>query len=124
MDELLQKYRERARGENADPLGYQYVPYGYAAMQVLADAVEATHSLEQSKLADYIHSHRFKTVAGDVAFGPDGEWTKPRLLVSQYQRLLVTIWTKFRDFRKQVILWPPELKSGRFCPTPTDASAE
>lgn len=123
VDELLQKYRERARGENADPLGYQYVPYGYAAMQVLADAVEATHSLEQSKLADYIHSHRFKTVAGDVAFGPDGEWTKPRLLVSQYQNVVGNDLEQFRDFRKQVILWPPELKSGNLS-YPYDASAE
>ena len=49
--------------ENADPLGYQYAPYGYAAMQLLAEAVAATNSLDQAKLADYIHSHSFKTVA-------------------------------------------------------------
>lgn len=123
VDEVLQKYRERARSENADPLGYQYVPYGYAAMQVLADAVEATHSLDQSKLADHIHAHSFKTVAGDVTFGPDGEWTKPRLLVSQYQNVVGNDLEQFRDFRKQVILWPHELKSGNLA-YPYDASAE
>lgn len=123
VDKVLQKYRERARSENADPLGYQYVPYGYAAMQVLADAVEATHSLEQSKLADYIHAHSFKTVVGDVTFGPDGEWTKPRLLVSQYQNVIGNDLEQFRDFRKQVILWPPELKSGNLS-YPYDASTD
>ena len=122
VDEVLQKYRERAKGQNADPLGYQYVPYGYAAMQVLADAVEATHSLEQGKLADYIHSHDFKTVVGDIAFGPDGEWTKPRLLVSQYQNVVGNDLEQFRDFRKQVILWPRDLKSGSLA-YPYDASA-
>lgn len=123
VDEVLQKYRQRARRENADPLGYQYVPYGYAAMQVLADAVETTHSLDQSKLADYIHAHSFKTVAGDVTFGPDGEWTKPRLLVSQYQNVIGNDLEQFRDFRKQVILWPPELKSGNLS-YPYDASTD
>jgi branched-chain amino acid transport system substrate-binding protein len=123
VDEVLQKYRERAKSERADPLGYQYVPYGYAAMQVLADAVQATHSLDQGKLADYIHAHGFKTVVGDVAFGPDGEWTKPRLLVSQYQNVVGNDLEQFRDFRKQVILWPPELKSGSLS-YPYDASAQ
>ncbi len=123
VDEVLQKYRERAKGENADPLGYQYVPYGYAAMQVLADAVEASHSLDQAKLATYMHAHSFKTVVGDIAFGPDGEWTKPRLLVSQYQNVVGNDLEQFRDFRKQVILWPPELKSGSLS-YPYDASAK
>jgi branched-chain amino acid transport system substrate-binding protein len=123
VDEVLQKYRERAKGENADPLGYQYVPYGYAAMQVLADAVEASHSLDQGKLANYMHAHGFKTVVGDIAFDPDGEWTKPRLLVSQYQNVVGNDLEQFRDFRKQVILWPPELKSGSLS-YPYDASAK
>jgi branched-chain amino acid transport system substrate-binding protein len=122
VDEVLHKYRQRAKTERADPLGYQYVPYGYAAMQVLADAVEATHSLDQDKLAAYIHSHGFKTVVGDIAFGPDGEWTKPRLLVSQYQNVVGNDLEQFRDFRKQVILWPNELRSGKLS-YPYDGSA-
>ena len=112
VKEVLKKYQERAVRENADPLGYQYAPYGYAAMQLLAEAVAATNSLDQAKLADYIHSHSFKTVAGEIAFGPDGEWVKPRLLVSQYQNVEGNDLEQFRDFKKQVILWPPELKSG------------
>ena len=123
VEEVLRKYRERAKDEHADPLGYQYVPYGYAAMQVLADAVEATHSVEQGKLADYLHAHSFKTVVGDIAFGPDGEWIKPRLLVSQYQNVVGNDLEQFRDFRKQVILWPPELRSGSLA-YPYDASAK
>lgn len=123
VDEVLQKYRERAVRENADPLGFQFAPYGYAAMQLLGEAVEATHSLDQTKLADYIHSHTFKTVVGDVAFGPDGEWVKPRIVVSQYQNVEGNDLEQFKDFRKQVILWPPELKSGSLI-YPYDASGK
>ena len=87
VKDVLQKYQQRAVRENADPLGYQYAPYGYAAMQLLAEAVEATKSLEQDNLASYIHAHSFKTVVGEVTFGPDGEWLTPRLLVSQFQNV-------------------------------------
>jgi branched-chain amino acid transport system substrate-binding protein len=112
VQELLKKYQARAPKEGADPLGYNFVPYGYAAVQVLGDAVEGTKSLDQDKIADYMHSHTFKTVVGDVTFGPDGEWTKPRVLVSQFQHVTGNDIDQFRDMSKQVIVWPPEYKSG------------
>jgi branched-chain amino acid transport system substrate-binding protein len=112
VGDVLQKYQERAARENVDPLGYNYAPYGYATLQLLAQAVEATNSLDQGKLAAFIHAHSFKTVVGDIAFGPDGEWVKPRLLVSQFQGVVGNDLAQFRDIKKQVILWPPELKSG------------
>ena len=37
-------------------------------------AVKATKSLDDDKLADYIRANTFKTVVGDVKFGKDGEW--------------------------------------------------
>ena len=43
-----------------------------------------------------MHTHTFRTVAGEVAFGPGGEWAKPRLLVRQYQN--VNDLDQFRDF--------------------------
>ncbi|MGP0091271.1 MAG: amino acid ABC transporter substrate-binding protein [Xanthobacteraceae bacterium] len=112
VEAVLAKYQARAPGEGADPLGYNYVPYGYAAVQVLGEAVEATKSLDQDKIAAYMHSHPFKTVVGDVSFGPDGEWTKPRVLVSQFQHVTGNDIDQFRDMSKQVIVWPPEYKSG------------
>ena len=122
VKEVLKKYQERAVRENAYPLGYQYAPYGYAAMQLLAEAVAATNSLDQAKLADYIHSHSFKTVAGEIAFGPDGEWVKPRLLVSQYQNVEGNDLEQFRDFKKQVILRPPGARKSGSLSYPYDAA--
>ena len=112
VNEVMQKYQAKAVREGADPLGYNYVPYGYAGMQMLAQAVNETRSLDNSKLAEYMHAHSFSTVAGEFAFGPDGEWSKPRLLVSQYQNVVGNGLDQFRDFKKQVIVWPAEYKSG------------
>ena len=69
-------------------LGPAFPPLGYAAGQVLAEAVEGTKSLDQKKLADYMHTHTFSTVVGDIAFGKDGEWAKPRVFFTQFQSLL------------------------------------
>ena len=54
---------------------------------MLAQAVTATKSLDHDKLAKYIHSHTFKTVVGEIAFGKDGEWSKPRKVLTQFQNI-------------------------------------
>lgn len=40
--EVLDKYRERAKGQAIDPFGFNFAPFGYATGQVLAAAVTAT----------------------------------------------------------------------------------
>jgi branched-chain amino acid transport system substrate-binding protein len=112
VKEVMEKYQARAPREGIDPLGYTFVPYGYGAMQVLAQSIEATQSLDQAKLAAYAHAHTFKTVVGDVAFGPDGEWVKPRLLVTQFQNVVGNDLEQFRGDKKQVVVWPQEHKTG------------
>ena len=54
-------------------------PQAYAQMQVLEQAVQATKSLDDQKLADYIRTNTFKTVLGDVKFGKGGEWAESRV---------------------------------------------
>ena len=95
-----------------DPLGFAFVPFGYAAGQVLVQAVTETKSLDHDKLAAYLHSNSFKTVVGEISFGKDGEWTKPRQLLTQFQNVEPNNLDQFRDGKKQPILWPPEYKSG------------
>src|SRR5262249_51178241 len=94
--ELLKKYQAKAGGLGIDPLGHAYAPFAYAAGQVLARAVEATRSLDQDKLSAYIHDHPFKTVAGEIAFGKDGEWTRPRQVFSQFQDVVGNDLDQFR----------------------------
>ena len=112
--DVLDKYRERAKGQGIDPFGFNFAPHGYAAGQVLASAVTATNSLDHNKLADYMHSHNFKTVVGEIEFGPDGEWVKPRSIVSQWQNLTGNDLGQLTDSKKWVVVWPPEHKTGDF----------
>ncbi|MGB7834214.1 MAG: branched-chain amino acid ABC transporter substrate-binding protein, partial [Xanthobacteraceae bacterium] len=95
-----------------DPLGYGYIPFGYGAGQVLAQAVEGTKSLDHEKLADYIHANAFQTVAGEIRFGKDGEWAKSRQFITQFQNITGNDLDQFRDTSHQVILWPAEYKTG------------
>ena len=110
--DLLKRYQAKAPSLGIDPLGFAYVPFGYGAGQILAQAITETKSLNDDKLADYMRSHSFKTVAGELSFGPDGEWAKGRQLVTQFQNVAANDLEQFRDGRKQPILWPPEHKSG------------
>jgi branched-chain amino acid transport system substrate-binding protein len=113
LKDLLAKYQARAPELKIDPLGHGYIPFGYAAGQVLAQAVEGTKSLDHGKLADYMHANTFKTVAGDIAFGKDGEWAKSRQFFTQFQGVTATGGIdQFRDTKHQAILWPPEFKTG------------
>jgi branched-chain amino acid transport system substrate-binding protein len=114
LHDLLAKYQQRASGEGIDPLGYAFAPFGYAALQVLGEAVEATKGFDQDKIAAYIHSHVMRTVAGDISFGPDGEWTKARVIVTQFQHLSGNSLEQFENPKKAVIVWPPEYKTGDF----------
>jgi branched-chain amino acid transport system substrate-binding protein len=112
LADVLKRYQAKAPGLGIDPLGYAFVPFGYAAGQVLAKAVEETKSLDHDKLADYVRSSRFQTVAGDISFGKDGEWAKSRQLFTQFQNVAAGNLEQFRDGRAQPILWPAEYKSG------------
>ena len=56
-------------------------------MQVLEQAVKATGSLDDGKLADYIHKSAFNTIVGEIRFDEKGEWATPRLLMVQFQNV-------------------------------------
>jgi branched-chain amino acid transport system substrate-binding protein len=109
---FLKKYQERAGKEGVDPLGYYLAPWAYADLQVLGQAVEETKGLDQDKLAEYIHSHTFKTVVGDVSFGEKGEWSKARIMTIQFQNIAGTDVDNFRDGKGETVLWPDQYKNG------------
>jgi branched-chain amino acid transport system substrate-binding protein len=112
LQQVLAEYQKRAAQAGTDPLGYGYVPFAYGALQVLGDAVTATGGFDQKKIAQYIHTHSFSTVAGDIAFGPDGEWTKPRMVTEQFRGITAGTVDQFKDPKKVVVLWPDEYKTG------------
>jgi len=112
LQDFLAKYRTRAAGQQIDPFGYGFAPFGYAAGQILAQAVNATKSLDHDQIAKFIHTASFNTIAGDIAFGADGEWVKPRMVFSQFQGVQPGNADQFLDGAKQPVLWPAEYKKG------------
>jgi branched-chain amino acid transport system substrate-binding protein len=109
---LLARYQAQAKNEGLDPLGYGMVPTAYAQVQTLGEAVAATGSLDQDKLAQYLHSHPVHTVWGDITFGPDGEWNEGRVLVVQYHGITGKTIDQFTDPAKVTVLDPAKFKSG------------
>lgn len=112
LDTLLEKYRTKAKGQQIDPFGYGFAPFGYAAGQILAKAVTETKGLDHDKIAKYIRANKFSTVAGELTFGPDGEWAEPRTVFTQFQDVQPNDVAQFGDGKKQPILWPEKFKTG------------
>ena len=111
--EFLKKYQAKAGAAGVDPLGYYLGTWGYAYIQVYEQAINATKSLDDGKLAEYMHKATFKTINGDVKFGPGGEWDKSGMLQVQYHGIKqgagLDVW---RGMSYQTVLTPAGLKTG------------
>jgi branched-chain amino acid transport system substrate-binding protein len=109
---FLKEYQAKAVKEGVDPLGWYLPPFAYAEMQVLGDAIEATHSLDQNKLVQYLRKHTFDTIVGPVKFGKDGEWAKSRVLEVQWQHIKGHSVADFANAKTEVILEPARYRTG------------
>jgi branched-chain amino acid transport system substrate-binding protein len=80
VKEYIAKYGGSPSDVNAD------VAEAYSVGQVLAQAVEATHSFDQAKIMQYLKSGRtFNSVQGPVKFDSLGENTAQKTLTFQWQ---------------------------------------
>jgi branched-chain amino acid transport system substrate-binding protein len=80
------KYNKPAQGTTGS---------GYAAVQILADAITRAKSLDRDKIRDAIAATDMMTVAGAITFNPDGTGK------------VVTVICQWQD-GKQVLVWPPD----------------
>jgi branched-chain amino acid transport system substrate-binding protein len=87
-------------------------PFTYATMQVLEQAVTGNGNLDQDKLAKYMHATTFKTIVGDIKFGPDGEWDHDRLLWVQFRGLKGQGMDQFTNPAVEVVINPSEYRTG------------
>jgi branched-chain amino acid transport system substrate-binding protein len=112
-EDFFKKYQARAKAAGVDPLGYYLGGWGYAYIQVLAEAVRATKSLDDNKLADYIRNNTFKTIMGNIKFGKGGEWAKGQMLQVQYHSIKKDAGLEtWRGMSYQTVLTPSEFKTG------------
>ena len=113
VKDLMTRYQARAAAEGVDPLGYYMAPWSYAQLQVLRQAVEGTKGFDDAKLGDYMRANTFKTVVGDVKFGPQGEWAQSDVLQVQFRNVKTNDLAQFKDISTQVVVWPAEYESGK-----------
>jgi branched-chain amino acid transport system substrate-binding protein len=113
--DFFKKYQARAPGLGIDPLGYYLGGWGYARMQLLAQAITATKTIDDGKLADYFRDHAFNTIMIDgVKFGKNGEWVKARQLQVQYHGITdAANLDTWRGMTYQTVLAPPDEVTGK-----------
>jgi len=112
LDQFLAKYQGRAVKEGVDPLGFYLPPYAYAMMQVLEQAIKAVGSLDQGKLAAYMHKYEFDTYVGKVRFAKNGECAIPRMLTVQYHGISGNDLKQWMKPGHVTVLYPNEYKTG------------
>jgi branched-chain amino acid transport system substrate-binding protein len=112
-EEFFKKYQSRAQAAGVDPLGYYLGGWGYAYAQVLEQAVRGAKTLNDAQLADYIHKNSFKTIHGEIKFGPNGEWAKSGMMQVQYHSIKPGAGLEtWRGMSYQTVLTPAEYKTG------------
>src|SRR5277367_6500185 len=118
---FFETYSKRAVEAKVDPLGYYLAPFGYASGQIVEQAIKAVGSLDQKALAKYLHANEVKTIVGPIEFAADGERKVTATLQAQFQGIVDKNMDQFKKSGKQVILFPPKLKSGELI-TPFEAA--
>jgi branched-chain amino acid transport system substrate-binding protein len=118
---FFETYSKRAVEAKVDPLGYYLAPFGYAEGQLIEAAVKAVGSLDQKAIAKYLHENEVKTIVGPISFAADGERKVTATLQAQFQGIVDKNMDQFKKPGKQVILFPPNLKSGELV-TPFEAA--
>jgi len=110
---FFEKYQERAKSAGVDPLGYYLGGWGYADFQLIGEAIEGAKSLNDDKLAEYLRTHEFKTIMGDIKFGKNGEWTKSQFMQVQYHNITdAANLETWRGMDYQTVVAPDDLKTG------------
>jgi branched-chain amino acid transport system substrate-binding protein len=112
VQEFLSVYQSRAGAEGVDPLGYYLGGWGYAYIELLGKAVEATKSINDDKIADYLHKNTVSTIMGDMKFGANGEWAQSGMMQVQYHSIKGNGLDQFRGMDTQTVLTPAKWTTG------------
>src|SRR5262245_58090954 len=107
IEDFFKRYTAKAVEAKVDPLGFYLPPFNYAIGQMLEQAVAATKRLD-----DYLRKNEMKTIVGPIRFGPDGEWANARVVQAQFRGVTDKDTEQFRQVGRQVVLYPPQYKTG------------
>src|SRR4030081_394791 len=112
IEDFLQRYSKRAAEAKVDPLGFYLPPFNYAIGQILEQAVSDAKTLDQKKLAAWLHANEVKTIVGPIRWDKNGEWAKPRVVQAQFRGVVDKDVEQFRQPGKQVVIYPNDHKTG------------
>jgi len=114
IDAFLKKYQAQAAKEGLDPLGYYLPPYAYAYLEIQLQAIEASKSMDQKTVGEYMRNNEFDTVVGKVKFDPkNGEWEKSRMLQVQVQGVKGHEVSEFAKPETFVVFYPKKWAYGK-----------
>lgn len=115
---LIERYQKKVKAEKlkVDELGYYLVPWAYAYVDILGQAVNAVGKIDHEAIAEYLHKTKFTTVVGDVKFGENGEWTESKTLAVQYQGIKNNDLDQFTKAGTRKIMFPANIKTGEVKP--------
>src|SRR5579885_293701 len=113
--DFFKKYQAKAGAAGVDPLGYYLGGWGYAYINMLGEAIAATKSVDDNKIADWLRKNPHKTIMGDWSYGPTGgEWTKSSMMQVQYHDIKdgagLETW---KGMSYQTVLTPANLATGK-----------
>ena len=75
---------------------------------MLGEAIAATKSIDDDKIADYLRKNEFKTIMGDWSYGPNGEWTKSGMMQVQYHDIKEGADSTWKGMNYQTVLTPAD----------------
>jgi branched-chain amino acid transport system substrate-binding protein len=112
IEDFLKRYAAKAAEAKVDPLGFYLPPFNYAIGQILEQAVAATKSLDDKKLAGWLHGNEVNTIVGSIRWNKDGEWAKARVVQAQFRGVVDKDVEQFRQPGKQIVIYPGDYKTG------------
>ena len=112
-EDFLEKYQARAGAEGVDPLGYYLGTWGYAYIQMLGDAMQATKSLDDEQARRLHRQDDVQDHHGRHQVRQGRRVGEVRMLQVQYHGIKrATASISSRGMATQTVLTPAEYKTG------------
>ena len=112
--DFFKKYQAQAPAAKVDPLGYYLGGWGYAYINMLGEAIAATKSVNDDKIAEWLRKTPHKTIMGNWSYGANGEWTKSGMMQVQYHDIKdgagLETW---KGMSYQTVLTPADVATGK-----------
>jgi len=112
--EFFKKYQAQAPAAKVDPLGYYLGGWGYAYINMLGEAIAATKSVNDDKIAEWLRKTPHKTIMGNWSYGANGEWTKSGMMQVQYHDIKEGAGLEtWKGMSYQTVLTPADMSTGK-----------